>query len=86
MLLLNCPWCGPRDEVEFVCAGPRPQRPDPSVSDEAWSAYLFVRANPRGVIREHWVHAFGCGRWLVAQRDTVTNAVSQIEPAGGGLQ
>jgi sarcosine oxidase subunit alpha len=51
MLLIECPWCGPREETEFSCGGEahiaRPLDPD-ALSDEQWGYYLFIRKNPRG--------------------------------------
>ncbi len=78
MLLIPCPWCGPRDEVEFGYGGEahvvRP--PDPAaVDDEAWAAYLFMRKNPKGMHHERWVHSAGCRRWFNVARDTATNAI-----------
>ena len=75
MLLITCPWCGPRAETEFTCGGEadiaRPPNPE-NLSDEAWADYLFMRRNPRGLQREQWHHSFGCRRWFVVERDTVT--------------
>jgi heterotetrameric sarcosine oxidase delta subunit len=76
MLLIACPWCGPRDEVEFRYGGEAhvtyPADPD-ALSDEAWADFLFMRDNPRGSLAERWVHAAGCRRWFNAVRNTVTN-------------
>ena len=49
MLLIPCPWCGPRPENEFHYGGEagvaRP--PDPSaVDDAAWADFLYMRSNP----------------------------------------
>lgn len=78
MLLITCPWCGPRDEVEFRYGGqagvPYPADPE-ALDDEAWAAYLFVRDNPKGPFDERWVHVAGCRRWFNAVRDTVTNEI-----------
>lgn len=75
MLLITCPWCGPRAETEFHCGGEagiiRPPEPD-AVSDREWGDYLFMRKNPRGESHEQWYHAMGCRRWFKAQRDTVS--------------
>ena len=75
MLLIECPWCGRRDEGEFSYGGEadirRPPSPD-DLTDEQWADYLFMRTNPRGAHREWWNHAHGCRRWFVAERDTVT--------------
>ena len=76
MLLIECPWCGPRNQLEFSCHGQahisRPRDPD-GLSDEQWGDYVFFRDNPKGVHRERWVHAHGCRRWFNAVRDTVTD-------------
>ena len=78
MLLIPCPWCGPRNETEFrPGALSRPRRPErpADVGDAAWADYLFMRTNPRGRLRERWFHVHGCRRWFDVERDTVTHAV-----------
>jgi heterotetrameric sarcosine oxidase delta subunit len=77
VLLIPCPWCGPRDEPEFSFAGEPVARPTPaaSVSDAAWSDYLHFRGNQKGPHREIWCHAAGCGQWFVMVRDTATHEV-----------
>jgi heterotetrameric sarcosine oxidase delta subunit len=78
MLLITCPHCGARDETEFTYGGqaglPYPEDPD-ALTDEAWGAYLFVRANPRGPFAERWCHTSGCRRWFDVVRDTVTQDI-----------
>ena len=76
MLLIDCPYCGPRPELEFTYGGQahivRP--PDPSALDaEAWGEYLYLRANTRGVHAERWRHTHGCARFFNALRDTTTD-------------
>jgi heterotetrameric sarcosine oxidase delta subunit len=76
MLRIRCPWCGPRDEIEFRYGGQAGLAvpPDPeALDDEEWARYVFVRDNPKGPFAERWVHAAGCRRWFDAIRDTVTN-------------
>ena len=86
MLLIPCPHCGPRPEVEFRCGGEahiaRPADPT-SVSDEAWAEFLYMRTNPKGVHAERWRHVHGCGRWFNAARDSTTDAILATYPAGG---
>lgn len=85
MLLIHCPFCGPRAESEFRNGGQTHiQRPGPhdAVSDETWADYLFARANPKGEHRERWVHALGCRQWFNIARDTVTHDISAIYPMG----
>ena len=85
MLLIDCPFCGPRPEVEFRHGGEahvaRPVRPG-EVDDAAWSEHLFVRNNPRGLHAERWNHQHGCGRWFNAIRDTYTDAFVETYRAG----
>lgn len=90
MLLLDCPYCGPRAEIEFRCGGESHiQRPGPlaepalgEVTDEAWANYLFYRQNPKGEHRERWIHAAGCRRWFNVARDTVTHEIRVVYPMG----
>jgi heterotetrameric sarcosine oxidase delta subunit len=78
MMLIPCPWCGPRDETEFHYGGQAdvsyPAEPA-STSDEEWARFLFFRDNPKGVFAERWSHAAGCRRWFNLHRDTVTNTI-----------
>jgi sarcosine oxidase subunit delta len=78
MFLIQCPFCGSRDENEFAYGGEagivRP--PDPyALSDDQWADYLFMRKNPRGVLSEQWCHSAGCRQWFIIRRDTVTNRI-----------
>ena len=85
MLLIPCPWCGPRPENEFRHGGQaHVQRPaDPStVSDDAWAAYLYIRDNPKGRHTERWRHVHGCGRFFNCVRDTVTDRISHTYRSG----
>ncbi len=85
MLLIECPWCGPRDEIEFHCGGQSHiARPEPydQVSDETWGDYLFTRINPKGLHLERWVHVFGCRQWFNVARDTVTHEVKAVYRMG----
>jgi heterotetrameric sarcosine oxidase delta subunit len=47
------------------------------------SSYLYFRENLAGPQREWWFHSAGCGRWMIATRDTRNGAVDATEPAGG---
>ena len=76
MLLIRCPWCGPRDEIEFRYGGQAeiayPADPG-ALSDPEWADFLFMRDNTRGPFRERWCHVHGCRRWFKAVRDTSTH-------------
>ena len=76
MLLIPCPHCGDRPELEFRnCGEAGIARPtDPAALDEpAWAAFLYVRSNPRGPHAERWRHIHGCGRFFVLRRNTVSD-------------
>ncbi|MEU3839493.1 sarcosine oxidase subunit delta family protein [Streptomyces sp. NPDC028635] len=81
MLLISCPWCGPRDEAEFHYGGqahvPYPEDPA-ALTDEEWARYLFFRDNPKGPFAERWSHAAGCRKWFNAVRNTATNEILAI--------
>jgi heterotetrameric sarcosine oxidase delta subunit len=93
MLLIPCPWCGPRDEVEFRYGGEahiaRPAEPD-AIENMGWADYLYMRTNPKGVLAERWVHVHGCRRWFNLLRDTVSHRIlaayriDQRPPGGAG--
>ncbi len=74
MLILECPYCGIHaDETELENGGEAHlTRATVGASDEEFESYLFARANPKGVHFERWRHAYGCGKWFLAARDTVT--------------
>jgi sarcosine oxidase subunit delta len=79
MLLIDCPYCGKRPELEFAYGGQahiaRPAWPVDQ-SDQQWADYLYVRSNPRGPHAERWRHVHGCGRFFNAVRDTTTDQFS----------
>ncbi|MET8131805.1 sarcosine oxidase subunit delta family protein [Streptomyces sp. NPDC005251] len=85
MLLIPCPWCGPRDEAEFHYGGqahvPYPED-SAALTDEEWARYLFFRDNPKGPFAERWSHAAGCRRWFNAVRDTATNEILSVYRSG----
>jgi heterotetrameric sarcosine oxidase delta subunit len=80
MLSIRCRWCGERDETEFSYgaeAGVAYPADPSALSDADWSAFVFVRANPKGPLLERWVHTQGCRRWFEVVRDTSTNELAQ---------
>ena len=84
MLLISCPYCGPRAELEFSYGGEAHiSRADPdAVDDAAWADYLYMRNNPRGVFAERWRHIHGCGRFFNCVRDTVSDRISATYKPG----
>ena len=93
MLLIACPYCGPRPENEFRYGGEahiaRPRQPA-DLDDDAWMNFLFMRANPKGIHYERWRHFNGCARFFNCVRDTVSDRIlatyrmGEAKPDPGG--
>jgi sarcosine oxidase subunit delta len=83
MLILTCPYCGVTvDETELAPGGEAHlKRFGPGSADEEFESYMFARKNPKGVHFERWRHAYGCGKWFLAARDTATLEVFGTYPA-----
>ena len=85
MLLIPCPYCGDRDEIEFTCGGEahiaRPLA-DSALTDSEFAEYLFLRDNPKGVFLERWYHAAGCRRWFNLARDTLSHEIIETYTMG----
>ena len=85
MLLIECPYCGKRPELEFSHAGQahiaRAKNPS-EVSVEAWTDFLYMRDNIKGVHAERWRHTHGCARFFNALRDTTTDHFIATYKAG----
>ena len=85
MLLIPCPYCGPRAELEFSYGGEahieRPKDPD-ALSDAEWADYLFMQSNTKGLFLERWVHSHGCRRWFNVARDTETYEILAVYEMG----
>ncbi len=76
MFIIDCPYCGKRDQHEFSYGGEahiaRPADSE-NQSDEEWANYVFLRSNTKGVFAERWMHAAGCRKWFNALRNTATD-------------
>ncbi len=76
MILLPCPYCGPRNASEFRYVGELSARPDPNATSvEEWRTFLYTRLNPASWTTETWFHRAGCRQHFVVERHTVTNEV-----------
>ena len=85
MLLIPCPYCGPRPEIEFRYGGQAhvARAADPSaLSDAEWAQFLYLRDNPRGRHAERWRHTNGCGRFFNCIRDTLTDKIAATYRTG----
>jgi heterotetrameric sarcosine oxidase delta subunit len=82
MLLITCPWCGPRDQTEFSDAGDATlSRPPEDAPEKAWVDYVYLRRNPRGPHTELWQHSAGCRQFVTVRRDTATHEIPATSPA-----
>jgi sarcosine oxidase, subunit delta len=76
MLLITCPYCGERPELEFRNMGEahiaRPTY-ESAPTDEQWEGFLYARSNTKGLLAERWRHIHGCARFFNAVRHTVTD-------------
>lgn len=85
MILIPCTNCGPRNSAEFAYFGETRPRPDVNNVELAeWSTYLYTRRNPAGWTTEHWYHRDGCKKFIVVERDTVTNEIRDTRIPGAG--
>ena len=85
MLLIRCPWCGPRAQIEFTYGGDATvTRPAPDAPTQAWIDFVYRRENPDGPHDELWHHSAGCRQWLHVRRDTRTNAILESAPPRAG--
>jgi sarcosine oxidase, subunit delta len=76
VILIPCPYCGPRNAQEFRYVGEAVMRPDPNATTpEGWRVYLYTRSNPAGWAVEKWFHRAGCGRYFIVERHTMSNDV-----------
>lgn len=84
MILIDCPWCGARDMVEFSYGGDAiNKRPEasPDTPEQEWVDYVFLRDNPRGEHLEYWHHVNGCRQWVKVKRDTITHEILAVAAA-----
>lgn len=80
MLLIPCPYCGPRNQIEFTYGGDatvrRPAMKEcPADPVSAWVDAVYVRDNPCGPHDEWWLHGAGCRSWFMVRRDTRTHEI-----------
>ncbi|MEK9752518.1 MAG: sarcosine oxidase subunit delta [Rhodospirillaceae bacterium] len=78
MMLITCPWCGPRAQTEFAYEdAATAKRPAMAETDmAAHFEYAYGRDPRRGAQDELWRHTAGCGRFLKVRRDTLTHEIT----------
>ena len=81
MFIINCPYCGERDQTEFSSGGEahivRPKQPT-ELSDDEWAEFLFMRKNIKGIQFERWNHFHGCRKWFNVVRNTSTDQIFKV--------
>jgi len=85
MFLIDCPYCGTRDQTEFSHAGEahisRPTNSE-ELSDAEWAEFVFMRTNTKGIHAERWNHAAGCRRYFNMLRNTATDEILAVYGIG----
>ena len=78
MLLIPCPWCGPRDEIEFRYGGEahiaRPADPD-ALDERPGPTTCSCAPTRRGSSPSAGSTQHGCRRWFNLLRDTVSHRI-----------
>jgi len=86
MLLIPCPWCGPRSQIEFTYGGDATvRRPALEAPEVEWFRCVYVRDNPMGPHDEWWTHSAGCRQWFVVRRDTRTHEILGSTAPGAAM-
>ena len=86
MIVIDCPFCGPRDHAEFSYGGDATvEWPALDAPEKDWFEATYLRRNPRGAHREYWHHIAGCRAWLIVERDTLTHKVGAVTLAHPGM-
>ena len=84
MLLIDCPHCGPRNEVEYAYGGQahvaRPEDPY-ALDDREWAEHLSTVTTPAATTPSAGTTG-GCRKWFNAIRDTATYEFRATYPAG----
>lgn len=83
MLVILCPFCGPRNSDEFTYQGEIAPRPDPDTEPARWRSYLYMKDNVSGWQTERWFHGAGCRRFLDLERHTQSNEIRSVQPVAG---
>jgi heterotetrameric sarcosine oxidase delta subunit len=80
MMLIACPYCGPRAHVEFSYERTMDAILPLDVTPEDAARILYQRENPRGFSDELWRHTHGCRAWLRLTRHTGSHEIAAVVP------
>jgi heterotetrameric sarcosine oxidase delta subunit len=84
MLLIPCPHCGDRDEVEFDYGGRALDWPSLDAGLNAWHATAHLGNDNAEVVEELWYHGAGCERWIRLRRHLSTHQFIELDAQTGG--
>jgi len=84
MQRIDCPWCGPRAQVEFEYL--RDAEAVPVAGEFARPAAeqlrrIYLRSNHPGFHYEIWQHRAGCRQWIRVLRNNLSHEIADCEPA-----
>jgi sarcosine oxidase subunit delta len=81
MIPIDCPVCGVRESAEFQYWGEVGEVSTDGSADvrEARRAH-YLQVNRSGWMLERWLHAAGCGRFIVLERHRTSNRVRDVRP------
>ncbi len=78
MTRLACPFCGPRELLEFEF-----HKTLPSAGSAGAFARTYERVADPELSIEYWQHVAGCRAWLLVHRNPTSGAVLAVELLGG---
>src|ERR1700678_4247533 len=82
MIIIRCPYCQEqRTEEELIYGGKRDisRAPEPAgISDVQWTDELFMRASPKGPLKDQGCCAEAFGQWFLPQRDSATDKIREV--------
>ena len=78
MLLIACPHCGPRAQIEFVYERTLDSIVPVAAEPAEAMRRLYTRENPRGVSEELWRHTHGCRAWLLIVRHRISHDITSV--------
>jgi len=78
--LINCPWCGPRAQIEFHYRCDQAAVPTDWENETVQQQHhrMLIRSNEIGYHKELWQHVHGCRSWLVVKRHNVTHDIRSV--------
>jgi len=83
MHLIDCPFCGPRAQLEFSyhCDSEALPRDWAGEAGDRLHQRTLYRSNAIGFHFELWQHVGGCGSWLVLERHNRTHEIRSLQYA-----